>query len=48
MNKARTLILKGNGTQDDFIEVHSVFNQSVDGDNYQKINNNDWFFTIEN
>jgi hypothetical protein len=45
---ANTKILKGNATLDNYTEVHSEFNESIDGQDYQKINDNGWFFTITN
>jgi hypothetical protein len=48
LNTPREVILKGNGTLDDYIEVHSTFNESIDGENYQAVNNHDWIFTIQN
>jgi hypothetical protein len=44
---AYTKVLKGNGTLNDFIESHVTLNES-DVNDYQKINNNNWFFTIIN
>lgn len=32
----------------DYIEVHSEFDQAVDGLLYQKINEDNWFFTFDN
>ena len=46
--KANPAILKGNGTANSYIEVHKEFDTSTDGQDYQKINNNNWFFTITN
>ena len=45
---ANTKILKGNGTELDYIEVHSEFDQAIDGLLYQKINEKNWFFTFDN
>jgi hypothetical protein len=44
---ADSKVLKGNGTLNDFIESHTTLNES-DVNEYQKINNNNWFFTIVN
>ncbi len=45
--KANTVVLKGNGTKNNYVEVYRTFNTSNVKD-YQKINNNNWFFTILN